>query len=231
MKIDRRKSYYLVLDTETANGYIDENNKLCLDDSLFYDCGFAVIDKKGNVYEAHSYVNYDIFCGMADVMKSAYYKEKIPKYYDDLKSGDRKWSNTIGIRKAVKEACSKYNVKSIICHNARFDNNTLNKTIRYITGSKVRYFLPYGVEIWDSLKMSRDVILKMPSYKRYAEKYNLKTATGRLSATAENLYRFITKNPDFMESHTGLEDVLIEKEIFSYCMKQHKKMRKKLFEN
>lgn len=148
MKIDRRKSYYLVLDTETANGYIDENNKLCLDDSLFYDCGFAVIDKKGNVYETHSYVNYDIFCGMADVMKSAYYKEKIPKYYDDLKRGDRKWSNTIGIRKVIKEACNKYNVKSIICHNARFDNNTLNKTIRYITGSKVRYFLPYGVEMW-----------------------------------------------------------------------------------
>lgn len=231
MKIDRRKSYYLVLDTETANGYIDENNKLCLDDSLFYDCGFAVIDKKGNVYETHSYVNYDIFCGMADVMKSAYYKEKIPKYYDDLKRGDRKWSNTIGIRKVIKEACNKYNVKSIICHNARFDNNTLNKTIRYITGSKVRYFLPYGVEIWDSLKMSRDVILKMPSYKKYADKHNLKTATGKLSATAENLYRFITKNPDFIESHTGLEDVLIEKEIFAYCMKQHKKMRKKLFEN
>lgn len=79
--------------------------------------------------------------------------------------------------------------------------------------------------------MSRDVILKMPSYKKYADKHNLKTATGKLSATAENLYRFITKNPDFIESHTGLEDVLIEKEIFAYCMKQHKKMRKKLFEN
>ena len=37
-------------------------------------------------------------------------------------------------------------------------------------------------------------------------------------------------NNDFVESHTGLEDVLIEKEIFAKCMAQHKKMRKNVWE-
>jgi hypothetical protein len=49
---------------------------------------------------------------------------------------------------------------------------------------------------------------------------------GRVRATAEILYRYITLNTDFIEDHTGLEDVLIEKEIFAKCMAQHKKMRK-----
>ena len=53
---------------------------------------------------------------------------------------------------------------------------------------------------------------------------------GTPRATAEILYRYITQDVDFIEDHTGLEDVLIEKEIFVRCMKQHKKMRKGAFE-
>ena len=48
--------------------------------------------------------------------------------------------------------------------------------------------------------------------------------------TAEILYRFISGNKDFIENHTGLEDVMIEKEILAYCFRQHKAMRKGLFE-
>ena len=46
----------------------------------------------------------------------------------------------------------------------------------------------------------------------------------------EILYRFINGNNDFIENHTGLEDVMIEKEILAYCFRQHKAMRKGLFE-
>jgi hypothetical protein len=45
------------------------------------------------------------------------------------------------------------------------------------------------------------------------------------------LYKFISKDFDFVENHTGLEDVMIEKEILAYCYRQHKPMRKKLWEN
>ena len=55
------------------------------------------------------------------------------------------------------------------------------------------------------------------------------TKSGRPQATAEILYRYISGDDDFIESHTGLEDVMIEKEIFVHCMRQHKPMRKKCF--
>jgi len=57
-KIDRRKKYFLVLDTETANG---------LDDPFVYDLGFVVADRKGNIYERHSYIIYDIFVACRDL--------------------------------------------------------------------------------------------------------------------------------------------------------------------
>ena len=46
----------------------------------------------------------------------------------------------------------------------------------------------------------------------------------RPQAKAEVLYRYISGNDSFIEKHTGLEDVMIEKEIFTKCIIQHKKI-------
>lgn len=220
-KIDRRKTYILVLDTETANS---------MDDPLVYDIGWAVCDKYGNVYETASYINLDVFYHERDMMDSAYYANKIDMYIADIDAGTRIVSNMYHIRRALFEVVSKWNIKAIACHNARFDRLALNTTLKWQTKSKHRNFFPYGVEIWDTMKMARDVILKMPSYLTFCEKYNIYSPTGRISVSAENLYKFIINDPTFVESHTGLEDVLIEKDIMAYCFKQHKAMRKKLFD-
>ena len=46
------------------------------------------------------------------------------------------------------------------------------------------------------------------------------TKTNQPKLTAEIIYRYITNDSDFIEQHTGLEDVLIEKEIFTYLYKR-----------
>ena len=81
------------------------------------------------------------------------------------------------------------------------------------------------------MKMARSVMHKMPTYRKFCEANGYITKSGQLSATAENLYRFIIKDTTFEESHTGLEDVEIEIQIMLYCFRQHKPMRKKLYEN
>ena len=219
-KIDKRKNYYVVLDTETTNGF---------DDPLVYDCGFGVVDKKGNVYERFSFVNRDVFCKMKDLMQSAYYADKIPTYWEQIKSGERKVASYYTIRKTLHDVCEKYNVKAIMAHNMRFDYNATQTTQRYLTKSKYRWFLPYGVEIWDTLKMAYDTICKQKSYREWCFKNGYVTNNNRPQATAEVLYKYISGNDDFIESHTALEDVEIEKEIFAHCMAQHKPMRKKCF--
>ena len=118
-----------------------------------------------------------------------------------------------------------------MAHNARFDLQACNNIQRWTTKSKYRYFFPKGIEIWDSLKASRSVIAKMPTYQKFCKKhgYMTKHKKPQVKLTAETLYKFITKNTNFSESHTGLEDVLIELEIYKYCKRQKKKMQIKLF--
>ena len=214
-KIDRRMDYSIVIDTETCP--VDKTLEQVLPTNMWvYDCGFAVINKRtGEVFETWSFVNADIFLEEKELMKSSYYAEKIPMYWEDIKSGKRILTSFYNIRKQLVECCERYNVTKVFAHNMRFDCGTLNTTQRWLTKSKYRYFFPYGLEICDTMKMARDVVCKMPSYRRFCEENNYLTARGQLRVTAEILYRFITKDNTFVEKHTGLEDVLIEKKIYN----------------
>lgn len=220
MKIDKRKNYYLTIDTETTNGF---------DDPMVYDIGGCIHDKKGNVMETFSFIIYETFCGMKDLMASAYYAEKIPMYQEQIDKGERKIVKFATVKRHIKALCEKYNVKAIIAHNMRFDYRSTTRTQRYLTKSKYRFFLPYGIPLWDTLKMAQDTICKQWTYKEWCYKNGYLTKNGRVRATAEILYKYVSGDIDFKESHTGLEDVLIEKEIFAKCMAQHKPMRKLCF--
>lgn len=213
---------YLTVDTETANS---------MEDPLVYDIGWAIHDNEGNIIVTHSFINYDVFVCEKDMMKSAYFANKIEQYEADLKAGKRKLARFKTIKKIFRADCKLYAVKAIIAHNARFDNLALNTTERWLTSSKFRYFFPYGIPIYDTMKMAEDVILTMKSYQTFCEENEYLCANGKPRKTAEILYRFINNENDFEESHTGLEDVLIEMQIFVYCTKRHKKMRRKLWEN
>ena len=163
-------------------------------------------------------------------MKSAYYSNKIPLYWEDIKKGKRKLATFSAIRREFLNDLKEYGVNEVYAHNMRFDYNALNNTLRYLTKSKYRFFFPYELKICDTLKMSRDVILKMPTFQRFCKENNYLTKRGQPQATAEVLYRYISRNNTFTESHTGLEDAEIETQILAYCYKQHKKMRKLLYE-
>ena len=230
-KIDRRHIYGIVLDTETANTIQDEHG-LDMSNVLFYDLGFQLVDSHGRTYgKKFSFVNSDIFTHEAELMQSAYYAKKIPQYRQDIAEGKRILANTYEIRKILCELVAEYDCKFVCAHNARFDYNSLNNTQRWTTKSRFRYFLPYGLEWWDTLKMARSVMGKMPTYQRFCAENGYTTKTGKSRFTAEICYRFITKDNTFVESHTGLEDVEIETEILRYCHRQHKPMKKKLWGN
>lgn len=199
---------YIMLDTETTNS---------LDDPICYDVGFAVVDRNGSVYETHSFVVAEVFLN-EELMESAYFIDKIPQYWEDIKNGTRKLAKFNTIRKVLAETMKKHNTQIVIAHNARFDYRSTAKTQRYLTKSKYRYFLPYGTEVWDTLKMAREVLKNDVDYDNFCYNNNYVTKRGCKRYTAEILYRFFTGDNDFVESHTGLEDVSIEKVIFAECM-------------
>ena len=201
----------IMFDTETTNE---------IDCPFCYDLGFSVLDTdKGKTLEKHSYVVADIFCNK-DLMASAYFSDKIPQYWKDIKNGKRKLRKWSTIRAIVRDIMAQYNIDTVIAHNARFDYCSTATTQRYLTYSKYRYFFPYGTKFLCTLKMSREVFGKDENYIAFCEENEYLTAYNKPRFTAEIIYRFLTNNTDFVESHTGLEDVEIETEIYLECIKR-----------
>lgn len=198
----------MMLDSETTNS---------LEDPICYDVGYRVFDLVGNVYEEASMVNADIFLDK-EFMASAYYADKIPDYWRDIWEKKRELLAWRVIKARIWEAIQRNGVKIVAAHNARFDYRSIHLTQRYITTSRWRYVLPWGCEWWDTLRMCREVFKDDENYRPWCEERGYITANNQPRMTAEVVYRYITGDEDFTESHTGLEDVKIETEIFKYCL-------------
>lgn len=220
--IPMQKHLYILLDTETANS---------IECPLTYNIAWSVIDQHGNTYEEFNFINKDIFFEEPVLMDTAYYAEKIPLYLEQIENNEIIVANWFTIVQTFRKCCKDYNIKAIIAHNARFDYRSCTTTQRFQTYSKYRFFFPYDIEIWDTLQMSKDVICTKKTYQKFCEENDYLCKNGSPRATAEILWRFINKDNDFVEEHRAMEDVNIEKEIFWYCIKQHKKMNRKAFKN
>ena len=187
-KIDQRRRYYLVLDTETANTYRDENNRLVSKDALFYDLGAQVVDKSGNVYERFSFINRDIYYAERNLMQSAYYADKMSMYDAQILEGKRTVASLYEIRKAIADVIAEYGITVVMAHNAKFDYDALNATQRYITKSKYRYFLPKDIEWYDTVRMARSTIAKQKTYKRFCQENGYLTKNNQPQCSAEVLF-------------------------------------------
>ena len=210
-----RKKLFLIVDTETFNGF---------DEPIVYDIGFAVIDRTGRVYAKYSFVVHDTFIGMAEQAATAYYASKFPQYHADLRAHRRTLATWAQIIQIVNALLDKWDISDIVAHNANFDCRATNYTSRLLHYNS---FFKRHVEWWATLQMAADTICKQKTYIRFCREngYMTRNKIPRPQMKAEVIYRYITGNNTFIESHTGLEDCMIEKEIFAKCCRQHKKMR------
>ena len=210
---------YIVIDTETTNGF---------DDPLVYDCGWAVINDKGEILKTRSYVVADVFCD-EELMKDAYFADKIPQYVADVADGKRKMAWFENVKKVLRKDCKKFNVKAIMAHNMRFDYRSCTRSQRYITKSANRWFYPYGIQLWDTLRMARETFGTDEDYRNFCSENGYTMKNGNPRMTAEILYRYLSGNKEFEEEHTGLADVMIEKEIFKACMERNPQCKKSVW--
>ena len=221
--MDNRIHYYLALDTETTNG---------LEQPFVYDIGGAVVDKQGRIYERFSFVIRDVFVYERELMRTAYYADKIPEYAADIREGKREMVNFMFARRFILNLMEKYNIHDVAAYNAHFDRNALDTTVRWLTKSKVRFFFPYGTEFVCIWNMACQTICQRKTYKEFCEKNELFSGNGHgtnkkarnISTSVENVYRYLLLNPEYQEEHKGLDDVLIETEIMKRCFSSHMAM-------
>ena len=199
----------LILDTETAGTF---NSPIC------YDVSGVIIDDDGEELEHFAIIINDVF--FTSIMDTAAFKDKKPLYMEDI--SNRVYS-VMTYRQAkvyINSLLFAYNITQILAYNARFDKTALEKTAEHFEGV-ASFFESSAIEWIDILKMARHT-LKVDEYNDWCLEFGFLTKheKPRSQFTAEVVYRFITKNPEFQELHMGIYDSQIEKEIYLYCMNE-----------
>jgi len=195
----------IVLDTET----------LGLTDQRVYDLGYLIFDTEtGEILVMRDYIIKQVY-GNKDLMKSAYYSNKLPIYEERLSVGYCKqvyWGVACRI---LEKDIVRYNVEKIFAYNSRFDYRSILKTcLAYL--AKVN---PTENGIDDIMKYISP-ITETEEYKEFCRVngFMTKHRTPRPQKKAETLYRYLTKNVGYEEEHTALEDSKIELHILTTAL-------------
>lgn len=211
----------MVLDTETtstnpSSGIVPELMRV-------YDLGWVISSFTNNFTEVKSrnYAFMETFAN-ASIMRTAYYKDKLPWYYESMRHGAM-------AQVPIKDAWETFNRDSKIFHvnqvwayNCRFDFGALNATIKAASNGWQNAWFPQGVQVLDIMSAAIDLVCGA-DYQLWARTNHFVTPKGNPKATAEVVYNYITgvmhdEREDFYtENHTALDDARIELRILQEC--------------
>jgi len=225
VKIDKRRKYIAVFDTETAG---------TLGAPLVYDLGVSICDKQGRIYEQMDWVIKEIFDNKK-MMENAYYGSKRPIYESLILKGLVPKVPFKVARAQFTRLMEKWNVQMISAYNLSFDMRALTATTRYLHSQyaphESKKFLVRNLEIQDIWGFACETIYQQKMFHKMIDKRGYFTPKENPLTNAEIGYRYITGVHEFEEKHTALNDSEVEVAILAKCYASHKKFTKGILGN
>ena len=210
----------IVLDTETV-GDVKRHKSLRV-----YDIGYIILDDDLEPILERRYLIDETWHDKNDMMKTAYYSEKLPSYHEQIDNGILKVAHLLDVRKEFIELCKSFNVKELWAYNAKFDVDALNATITDASNGFVKFFFPFGLKICCLHSASVNSFMSRKPYFQFCFNHGFISEAGNILTNAESAYNFITDNGAFIEEHTALSDARIEAEILRKVKRSHTKVIK-----
>lgn len=224
-KVDRRRKYIAVYDTETAGS---------LGAPLVYDLGVSICDKKGNIYEQGKWVISEIFDNKK-LMDNAYFGKKRPWYEQQIKLGLIPKVPFKVAKAQFNRLLEKWNVQTIAAYNLGFDMRAVTATTRYLHSqfkpTESKKFLTMNLEIQDIWGFACETIYQQKMFHKMVDRWGYFTPKENPLTNAEIGYRYITGVHEFEEKHTALSDTEVEVAILAKCYATHKKFTKGIVGN
>ena len=201
----------MVLDTETASleGHV-------------YDVGFTITNRKGEILFSYNALVREVFTD-ARLMMGAFYARKMFTHYPAmLTNGDIEIKDWLEIVADIRAACRTYGVTVLAAYNLAFDRRVMAATNALYGDGKPIFKTP--VSLLDIWRFCCETKLSQANYKRLAYEKGWVSDKGNIKTGAENSYRYITGNWEFIEDHTALSDAMIETVILAACYASKKRI-------
>lgn len=205
------KKHFMILDTETASTA-----------RIPFDIAYTIIDRKGNIIKQENFLVKEVFnspLGQHLLTHDDFSKNKIAGYLDNI-CGNAEMLYFSIIRDRIRADIKKFNCV-VVAYNAKFDYECLTN---FAMSFGFDNFFKPSTEVWDLWNIALTILADSNRYVKFCKNNNFTSDKGNLKSSAEVMYRYLTNNLDFEESHTALDDTEIEAAIMAACLKRHKKM-------
>lgn len=207
-----KKWYGMLIDTETLN-----------DDKLIIEIGLVVVNnnlvkqEKYNVIVKEVWENKEMLLNPIQspvlpndkATTTNYALEKIALWEQRIEKGELQVKSIWEITKDLNNMIRKYDMKYFIAYNAGFDKQAITNTnkIFNVKYSKIEYLKI--IDIW----YLTNVITTTREYTKWCFKNNYLTDNGNPKTSAEIVYRWLSYQNGFIETHHAIDDMEIELEI------------------
>jgi hypothetical protein len=199
-----------VIDTETATLWGE-----------VFDFGIVIVNSKGTEVARYDAIVKEVFENVT-AMKKAFYFNKVDSFYQPnirCKRMTLKSWRTICVE--VSALCAKHRVSVVSAYNLAFDRRVIAATNKKYNGFSM---FPKGTKELCLWKFACHTELQSDEFEELAVKMGWVSEAGNLRTNAEVAYKFMTGNLSFSESHTALDDALIELDLLKLLMAKHKEL-------
>jgi|19_taG_2_1085344.scaffolds.fasta_scaffold05251_7 hypothetical protein len=188
--------------------------------NFVYDIGWFITDQLGNVTKRRNFLITEVITDGKKMM-GAYFAKKIFSFYiPALDENKIRLTSLADVQAMMYEDLRECEIVS--AYNLGFDLSAMENTLDICgAGECINFDAFKKLCLW---QFAASTILNTPTYHKVARANGWRTKSGNYRTTAEHTYRFLTGQNDFIESHTALDDCVIENEILKAAYAKHKKI-------
>lgn len=192
----------MIFDTETTS----------LDKPFCYNIGYMIVNTDGEYICSRDFVVEQVWHNPM-LFTTAYYANKREIYIKSMRQHKTKMDKFGYICQQMIRDIKNFEVTSAYAYNSPFDEKVFNFNCDWFKCNN-----PFdNIPIFDIRGYAHHYICGY-DFKQWCEEYNAFSESGNYSTTAENIYRYITNNIDFVEEHTALADSEIETDILLFAL-------------
>lgn len=188
----------MIFDTETTS----------LDKPFCYNIGYVIANAEtGETLITRDFVVEQVWHNPM-LFTTAYYADKRDLYVKSMRSRKTSMDKFGYICQRMIRDIKNYEVTSAYAYNSSFDEKVFTFNCDWFKCNN-----PFdSIPIYDIRGYAHHFICD-DEFKNWCEEYEAFSDSGNYSTTAENVYRYISGQIDFVEEHTALADSEIETEI------------------
>ena len=191
-----------IFDTETTS----------LEKPFCYNVGYIIMNTETReTILKREYVIEQIWHNLP-LFESAYYANKRPLYVQAMRSKRVIMEKFGYVCAQMRRDFKNLEVSGAYAFNSAFDEKVFNFNCDWF-----KCINPFdNVPIFDIRGYVHHFMIT-DEYKTFCEQNNRFSDTGNYSTTAETVFQYVTKQIDFEEAHTALNDAEIEAKILVWC--------------